>query len=67
MRADANINIKENVFVQDYAAKIASNMERVNKGNGGRENRCALTASISRVWENAHRTSEEDYGYGAFR
>lgn len=53
--------------MQDYAAKIASNMERVNKGNGGRENRCALTASISRVWENAHRTSEEDYGYGAFR
>ena len=47
--AGVDVNAKVGAFVQAYAAQIASNMDRLNKGNGGRN--CALTASISRVWK----------------
>jgi hypothetical protein len=50
-------------FVQDYAAQITANMDRLNKGNGSKENRCALTASITRVWENNRFVSFEADGY----
>lgn len=61
VKADVNTNAKASAFVQDYAAKIASNMDRLNKGNGG--NRCALTASVNRVWENDRFVSYEATGY----
>ena len=59
--AGVDVNAKVSAFVQAYAAQIASNMDRLNKGNGGRN--CALTASISRVWENNRYVSFEVDGY----
>lgn len=61
VKAAVNTKAKTSAFVQDYAAKIASNMDRLNKGNGG--NRCALTASVNRVWENDRFVSFEATGY----
>lgn len=59
--AGVDVNAKVSAFVQAYAAQIASNMDRLNKGNGGRN--CALTASINRVWENDRYVSFEVDGY----
>ena len=59
--AGVDVNAKVSAFVQAYAAQIASNMDRLNKGNGGRN--CALTASFSRVWENNRYVSFEVDGY----
>lgn len=61
VESSVDTNAKASAFVQAYAAQIASNMDRLNKGNGG--NRCALTASISRVWENNRFVSFEAEGY----
>lgn len=59
--AGVDVNAKVSAFVQAYAVQIASNMNRLNKGNGGHN--CALTASINRVWENDRYVSFEVDGY----